>query len=214
MNEPPPNLEREEGACKDKNRQSGTRSTQTMTAFPCYDNIADTLWTFANGENLARDRKVFLKGNKLLCYSEKHTALMTADFDRYWASTLSNRVKTLEFTPMKTKTAVERVFVLKGEALERDIRKIEDYVPGVSWMKSVRIPEGFNTSTQKEFRAMAKEMFDGKITLDRLYFVQRLRSLVTDIFQTPLYFWVHGESFDIFYFRRIKTEKGFKRYVP
>ena len=52
-----------------------------MTAFPCYDNIADTLWTFANGENLARDRKVFLKGNKLLCYSEKHTAFMTADFD-------------------------------------------------------------------------------------------------------------------------------------
>lgn len=185
-----------------------------MTAFPCYDNIADTLWTFANGENLARDRKVFLRGNKLLCYSEKHTALMTADFDRYWASTLSDRVKTLEFTPMKTKTAVERVFVLKGEALDRDIRKIEDYVPGVSWMKSVKIPESFNISTQKEFRTMAKEMFDGKVTIDRLYFVQRLRSLVTDIFQTPLYFWVHGESFDIFYFRRRKTEKGFQRYVP
>ena len=207
-------MERAERLYKDKNRQSDTRSTQNMTAFPCYDIIADTLWTFANGENLARDRKVFLKGNKLLCYSEKHTALMTADFDRYWASTLSNRVKTLEFTPMKTKTAVERVFVLKGEALDRDIRKIEDYVPGVSWMKSVKIPEGFNTSTQKEFRAMAKEMFDGKVTIDRLYFVQRLRSLVTDIFQTPLYFWVHGESFDIFYFRRIKTEKGFQRYVP
>ena len=207
-------MERAEGTYKDKNRQTGTRSTQNMTAFPCYDNIADTLWTFANGENLARDRKVFLKGNKLLCYSEKHTALMTADFDRYWASTLSNRVKTLEFTPMKTKTAVERVFVLKGEALDRDIRKIEDYVPGVSWMKSVKIPEGFNTSTQKEYRAMAKEMFDGKVTIDRLYFVQRLRSLVTDIFQTPLYFWVHGESFDIFYFRRRKTEKGFQRYVP
>ena len=98
--------------------------------------------------------------------------------------------------------------------MDRDIRKIEDYVPGVSWMKSVKIPEGSNTSTQKEFRAMAKEMFEGKVTVDRLYFVQRLRSLVTDIFQTPLYFWVHGESFDIFYFRRRKTEKGFERYVP
>ena len=67
-------MERAEGAYKDKNRQTGTRSTQNMTAFPCYDNIADTLSTFANGETLARDRKVFLKGNKLLCYSEKHTA--------------------------------------------------------------------------------------------------------------------------------------------
>ena len=54
----------------------------------------------------------------------------------------------------------------------------------------------------------------GKVTIDRLYFVQRLRSLVTDIFQTPLYFWVHSESFDIFYFRRRKAEKGFQRYVP
>ena len=61
---------------------------------------------------------------------------------------------------------------------------------------------------------MAKEIFDGKITMERLYYVQRLRSLVTDIFQTPLYYWVHGESVDIFYFRRRKAEKGFQRYVP
>ena len=54
-----------------------------MTAFPCYDRVADTLWSFANGEKEAKDRKVFLKGNKLLCYSERHTALMTADFDKY-----------------------------------------------------------------------------------------------------------------------------------
>ena len=185
-----------------------------MTAFPCYDRIADTLWSFANSEEAARDRKVFLKGGKLMCYSEKHTAIMTADFDKYWESTLPNRVKTLEFTPMQTKTAVERVFVLKGEALERDLKKIEGCVPGVSWIKSIKIPEGFNTSTQKEYRVMAKEIFNGKITMERLYYVQRLRSLVTDIFQTPLYFWVHGESFDIFYFRRRKAEKGFQRYVP
>lgn len=185
-----------------------------MTAFPCYDRIADTLWSFANAEEEARDRKVFLKGGKLMCYSEKHTAIMTADFDKYWESTLPNRVKTLEFTPMQTKTAVERVFVLKGEALDRDLKKIEGCVPGVSWIKSIKIPEGFNTSTQKEYRVMAKEIFDGKITMERLYYVQRLRSLVTDIFQTPLYYWVHAESFDIFYFRRRKAEKGFQRYVP
>ena len=207
-------MERAEGTYKDKNRQTGTRSTQNMTAFPCYDRVSDTLWSFANAEEAARDRKVFLKGNKLLCYSEKHTAIMTADFDEYWASTLPNRVKTLEFTPMQTKIAVERVFVLKGEALERDLKKIEGCVPGVSWIKSIKIPEGFNTSTQKEYRVMAKEIFDGKITMERLYYVQRLRSLVTDIFQTPLYYWVHGESFDIFYFRRRKAEKGFQRYVP
>ena len=203
-----------EGTYKDKNRQTGTGRIQKMTAFPCYDRIADTLWSFANAEEAAKDRKVFLKGNKLLCYSEKHTAIMTADFDEYWASTLPNRVKTLEFTPMQTKIAVERVFTLKGEAMERDLKKIEGCVPGVSWIKSIKIPEGFNTSTQKEYRAMAKEIFDGKITMERLYYVQRLRSLVTDIFQTPLYYWVHGESFDIFYFRRRKTEKGFQRYVP
>ena len=203
-----------EGTYKDKNRQTGTRRIQKMTAFPCYDRIADTLWSFANAEEAAKDRKVFLKGNKLLCYSEKHTAIMTADFDEYWASTLPNRVKTLEFTPMQTKIAVERVFVLKGEAMERDLKKIEGCVPGVSWIKSIKIPEGFNTSTQKEYRVMAKEIFDGKITMERLYYVQRLRSLVTDIFQTPLYYWVHGESFDIFYFRRRKAEKGFQRYVP
>lgn len=207
-------MEREEGLYKDKNRQADTRRIQKMTAFPCYDRIADTLWSFANAEEEARDRKVFLKGGKLMCYSEKHTAIMTADFDEYWESTLPNRVKTLEFTPMQTKTAVERVFVLKGEALERDLKKIEGCVPGVSWIKSIKIPEGFNTSTQKEYRVMAKEIFDGKITMERLYYVQRLRSLVTDIFQTPLYYWVHGESFDIFYFRRRKTEKGFQRYVP
>ena len=207
-------MEREEGLYKDKNRQADTRRIQKMTAFPCYDRIADTLWSFANAEEEARDRKVFLKGGKLMCYSEKHTAIMTADFDKYWESTLPNRVKTLEFTPMQTKTAVERVFVLKGEALERDLKKIEGCVPGVSWIKSIKIPEGFNTSTQKEYRVMAKEIFDGKITMERLYYVQRLRSLVTDIFQTPLYYWVHGESFDIFYFRRRKTEKGFQRYVP
>ena len=207
-------MEREEGAYKDKNRQADTRRIQKMTAFPCYDRIADTLWSFANAEEEARDRKVFLKGGKLMCYSEKHTAIMTADFDKYWESTLPNRVKTLEFTPMQTKTAVERVFVLKGEALERDLKKIEGCVPGVSWIKSIKIPEGFNTSTQKEYRVMAKEIFDGKITMERLYYVQRLRSLVTDIFQTPLYYWVHGESFDIFYFRRRKAEKGFERYIP
>ena len=207
-------MEREEGAYKDKNRQADTRRIQKMTAFPCYDRIADTLWSFANSEEAAIDRKVFLKGGKLMCYSEKHTAIMTADFDKYWESTLPNRVKTLEFTPMQTKTAVERVFVLKGEALERDLKKIEGCVPGVSWIKSIKIPEGFNTSTQKEYRVMAKEIFDGKITMERLYYVQRLRSLVTDIFQTPLYYWVHAESFDIFYFRRRKTEKGFQRYVP
>lgn len=207
-------MEREEGLYKDKNRQADTRRIQKMTAFPCYDRIADTLWSFANAEEEARDRKVFLKGGKLMCYSEKHTAIMTADFDEYWESTLPNRVKTLEFTPMQTKTAVERVFVLKGEALERDLKKIEGCVPGVSWIKSIKIPEGFNTSTQKEYRVMAKEIFDGKITMERLYYVQRLRSLVTDIFQTPLYYWVHGESFDIFYFRRRKAEKGFQRYVP
>ena len=207
-------MEREEGLYKDKNRQADTRRIQKMTAFPCYDRIADTLWSFANSEEAARDRKVFLKGGKLMCYSEKHTAIMTADFDEYWESTLPNRVKTLEFTPMQTKTAVERVFVLKGEALERDLKKIEGCVPGVSWIKSIKIPEGFNTSTQKEYRVMAKEIFDGKITMERLYYVQRLRSLVTDIFQTPLYYWVHGESFDIFYFRRRKAEKGFQRYVP
>lgn len=207
-------MEREEGLYKDKNRQADTRRIQKMTAFPCYDRIADTLWSFANAEEEARDRKVFLKGGKLMCYSEKHTAIMTADFDEYWESTLPNRVKTLEFTPMQTKTAVERVFVLKGEALERDLKKIEGCVPGVSWIKSIKIPEGFNTSTQKEYRVMAKEIFDGKITMERLYYVQRLRSLVTDIFQTPLYYWVHAESFDIFYFRRRKTEKGFQRYVP
>ena len=203
-----------EGTYKDKNRQTGTRRIQKMTAFPCHDRIADTLWSFANAEEAAKDRKVFLKGNKLLCYSEKHTAIMTADFDEYWASTLPNRVKTLEFTPMQTKIAVERVFALKGEAMERDLKKIEGCVPGVSWIKSIKIPEGFNTSTQKEYRVMAKEIFDGKITMERLYYVQRLRSLVTDIFQTPLYYWVHGESFDIFYFRRRKAEKGFQRYVP
>ena len=43
-----------------------------MTAFPCYDRVADTLWSFANGEKEAKDRKVFLKGNKLMCYSERH----------------------------------------------------------------------------------------------------------------------------------------------
>ena len=203
-----------EGTYKDKNIQTGTRRIQKMTAFPCYDRIADTLWSFANAEEAAKDRKVFLKGNKLLCYSEKHTAIMTADFDEYWASTLPNRVKTLEFTPMQTKIAVERVFALKGEAMERDLKKIEGCVPGVSWIKSIKIPEGFNTSTQKEYRVMAKEIFDGKITMERLYYVQRLRSLVTDIFQTPLYYWVHGESFDIFYFRRRKAEKGFERYIP
>ena len=202
------------GFDQDENRPTDTRRIQDMTAFPCYDRIADTLWSFANAEEAAKDRKVFLKGNKLLCYSEKHTDIMTADFDEYWASTLPNRVKTLEFTPMQTKIAVERVFVLKGEAMERDLKKIEGCVPGVSWIKSIKIPEGFNTSTQKEYRVMAKEIFDGKITMERLYYVQRLRSLVTDIFQTPLYFWVHGESFDIFYFRRRKAEKGFQRYVP
>ena len=202
------------GFDQDENKPTDTRRIQDMTAFPCYDRVADTLWSFANGEKEAKDRKVFLKGNKLLCYSERHTALMTADFDKYWASTLSDRGETLEFTPMNTKTAVERVFVLKGEALERDIKKIENYVPGVSWMKSVKIPEGFQNSTQKEYRVMAKEIFENKITVERLYFVQRLRGIVTDIFQTPLYFWVHGDSFDLFYFRRRKSEKGFERYIP
>ena len=82
------------GFDQDENRPTDTRRIR-MTAFPCYDRVADTLWSFANGEKEAKDRKVFLKGNKLLCYSERHTALMTADFDKYWASTLSDRGKTL-----------------------------------------------------------------------------------------------------------------------
>ena len=61
-------------------------------------------------------------------------------------------------------------------------------------MKSVKIPEGFQNSTQKEYRVMAKEIFENKITVERLYFVQRLRGIVTDIFQTPLYFWVHCQT--------------------